>query len=366
MQFKDSLSFIKSFLKDPKKIVATAMLSGSLIVGSQKISAQSLQFINPTELNPRIYKEGHVFSSRTYGFEADTSSLKFLEQAFEYRFGQKFNKNNQYNLALEVGKNNLYINGKLVPDLTFARIYSTIYLSKILNTSLDLRLGYSKEISNFVLKDIKLLDKTKFQTALSTKDIGAGASISIDKGKITGYDGLFDLKFEKEKYSAGLRYTENIKKSKYLSLQGFAKVKQENIIFIPSVQLGLEFKDGKQIPFTNYAIRYIPNQRLEVYIHRNLSNRNKQGLYFEINYFLGKTKKRKVLDISKKKEPKIIEKSKKEKIKTEKEQEIQKIEKQKRESFFKKLFLKYSKIKYEKPSKGYPVIKKQKRPKRPR
>jgi len=367
MQFKEPVTFIKSFLKDPKKILTALAVSGSLIVGSQKISAQSLQFISPTELYPTIYKEGHVFSSKTYGFEADSSSKKFIEQAFEYRFGKKFKKDNQYNFAVEVGKNNLYLNGKLVPELTFARIYSTLYLSKLLKTPLDVRLGFSKEISNFVLKDIKPLDKTSLQSSVTSKKIGAGASIKIDQGKITSYEGILDFKFQEGVYSSGLKYTNN-RSSQFLSIQGHTQIKEGKVLFMPMVQFCFEHtKNGKMIPFGNYALYYAPNEKLELYLHRNVSNRNKAGLYIEINYLLGKTKNKKVLDIKEKdlrllrpkeevKKEKVSENNKVEKIKKEKQ-------KVKKESFLKRLFSKDFKLKRIKPSKGYPMIK---RPKRPR
>lgn len=366
MQFKDPVTFIKSFLKDPKKIISVAMISGSILVGSQKISAQSLQFIKPIELNPTIYKEGHVFSSKTYSFSADSSTNLFLEQAFEYRFGEKFKKENQYNFAIEVGRNNLYFNGKLVPDLTFARIYSTLYLSNILKTPIDIRLGYSKEISNFVLKDIKPLDKTSLQASLSTDRLGGGVSLKVDQGKIKSFDGIFDLKFE-NKYSAGLRYTENISSSRLVSIQGFAQMKEGNLLFMPMAQVGLEFtKTGKKIPFVNYALYYVPNKKLEIFLHRNVSHQEKSGFYVELNYLLGKKKEKKILDLKEKKVKVIIKKEEKVKEKPLAIENIEKsrdnLQKSKKNSFLKELFKRDQRVRTIKNPKGYPMVKKPKRP----
>jgi len=365
MQFKNPVTFIKSFLKEPNRILTAAAISGSIIVGSQKISAQSLQFIKPIELNPTIYREGHVFSSKTYGFEADSSTKKVLEQAFEYRYGQKFKKGNQYNFAVEVGKNNLYVNGKLVPDLTFARIYSTLYLSKVLKTPLDVRLGYSKEISNFTLRDVKPLDKTSFQASVAGENIASGVSLKIDKGKLIGYDGIVDVKFDKGKYSSGLRFTGNVKGSKFLSIQGHAQMKEGKVLFMPMAQIGVELtKDGRKIPFANYALYYIPNNKVEIFIHRNVSNNNKSGLYIELNYILGKTKTKRILN-NKEKEVKIIEtKPKKEKTEENKQKEriISRKQRDKAKEFIKKIFSK-DVFKSQRNKTGYPMIK---RPKRPR
>lgn len=373
MHFKDSVTFIKSFLKEPKKILTAAAISGSILVGSQKVSSQSLQFIKPIELNPTIYREGHVFSSKTYGFEADSSTTKFLEQAFEYRYGQKFKKENQYNFAVEVGRNNLYLNGKLVPDLTFARIYSTLYLSDVLKTPLDVRLGYSKEISNFTLKDVKLLDKTSFQASVSGNKLGSGVSLKIDNGKLIRYDGIVDVKFDKGSYSSGLRLTGDVKGSKFLSIQGHAQIKEGKVLFMPMAQFGMEYtRDGKRIPFLNYALYYVPNNKVEIFVHRNVSNNNKSGFYLELNYILGKSNKKKALDPKVKEVKLLTEKTKEEKVKEEKIKEEKIKEKRssekiksKRESFLKELFLRNKSIKTVKPSKGYPMISPPKR-KRPR
>ncbi|MCK9545039.1 MAG: hypothetical protein M0R03_23735, partial [Novosphingobium sp.] len=298
----------------------------------------------------------------------DSSSKKFLEQAFEYRFGKKFKAESQYNFAMEVGKNNLYLNGKLVPDLTFARIHTTLYLSKLFKTPLDVRLGYSKEISNFVLKDVRALDKTDLKASVSSKSVGVGASIKIDQGKIKSYDGILDFKFKDGMYSSGIKYTDN-RSSKFISIQGHTKVYEGKAIFMPLVQIGFEYtKNGKKIPFGNYALYYAPNQKIEIYLHRNVSNRDKAGLYIEINYLLGKTKTRKVLDVRQKEIKPVIEKKpvKDKQEKTKDKAIIEKIkktkDKAKKDGFLKNLFKRELRLDRLKKHKGYPMIKKPKRP----
>lgn len=375
MKFKDSASFLKFYLKNPEKIISAAAIAGFVVVGSQKISAQSLQFIRPTELNPAIYRDGHVFSSRTYAFEADSSSKKFLEQSFEYRFGKKFKKESQYNFALEVGRNNMYINGKLVPDLTFARIHSTIQLSKFLDTPLDIKLGYSKEVGNFSIKDIKILDKTSLSSSVESKNMGYGASIFIDKGKVIGYDGLVDVKFDQKRRSAGLRLVNNLGSSKFLSIQGHAQMSDGKVVFMPMGQLGVEItKDGKRIPFVNYALYYVPNKKVEVFVHRNISNNNKGGLYLELNYILGNNKKKKTLNLRELeiKEKRATLKDTLDRKENEKNQERLKSRKKKSsfKNFFKELLRKKPNINTLKRREGYPMIRgakplTPKRPKRP-
>ncbi|MDD3178670.1 MAG: hypothetical protein PHR26_04075 [Candidatus ainarchaeum sp.] len=303
MKFKNTKQFIISYLKNPKQILKTLLLSTSVFIGSQKVSAQQISSIKTLEFNPIIYEQGNLFSSRTFYLDPGELEKKTLTQSLEYRFGK--DKNNlKYNFALEVGKNNMFINGKLVPDKFYSQIHTVLKFSEIFKLPISLNVGFDKNLNNFKLKDINILEKSEISLALRNKkeNIGIGGSIYLENGIIKSYNGISEIKFNKNKYSAGIRVFENKNIStKFIGFYGTADLsKKGEYIFNSTLEGGrlINPKTKKSNPSINFSIYFKPKEKgkFSMYLERQTSVISKQGgVFVELNYLLKNREKTKNL-----------------------------------------------------------------------
>ena len=119
MKFKDAKQFMVSFLKSPKKILQAITLGASIFIGSNKLSAQQITTIKTLDRNLLIYDPEKIISSKTYFLTPGANEDTFIREGLEYRTGREFSKG-QYNYALEVGRNNLFVIVKIVPDKLYS------------------------------------------------------------------------------------------------------------------------------------------------------------------------------------------------------------------------------------------------------
>ncbi len=197
INFKDKISFIKSFLQDPRKVTATAVALGTISVGSSKLSGQELSGIRDKSITPIVEGAGHSIHSNTFLIQnIDKSSLDFLMSNFEYRYGRDISNklfSGTYNVGVEVGSNNYIIDNKPVSKKAYEQIYLAMNLSKVLNTPIDLRLGYNQKLNSFVLSDVVL------QATASTKNTSTGISLTFPDGKkLSQYDIIQEFKLSKK------------------------------------------------------------------------------------------------------------------------------------------------------------------------
>jgi len=258
INFKDKVSFIKSFLKDPKKVTATAVALGSISVGSSKLSAQELSGIRDKSITPIIEAAGHSVHSNTFIIQnMDKNSLDFLMSNFEYRYGKDVSNKlfqGTYNVGVELGSNNFIIDNKPISKKAYEQIYLAMNLSKVLNIPIDLRLGYNQKLNSFVLSDIVL------QATASTKKTSTGVSLTFPDGKkLSQYDIIQEFKLSK-KLTGSLRVinqTNSKLKNAYFGLQGYMDLSKKDKIFVPYI--GVFGQKGKKVPDVNVGFFLKPN-----------------------------------------------------------------------------------------------------------
>jgi len=258
INFKDKTSFIKSFLKDPRKVTATAVALGTISVGASKLSGQELSGIRDKSITPIVEGAGHSVHSNTFLIQnVEKNSLDFLMKSFEYRYGKDVATklfSGTYNIGLEVGSNNFMIGNKPFSKKAYEQILLSLNLSKVLNTPIDLRLGYNQKLNSFVLSDITL------QATASTKKTATGVSLTFPDGKkLSQYDLIQELKLSK-KLTGSLRVINqsNAKlKNAYFGLQGSLDLSKKEKIFVP--YFGVYGQKGKKAPDVNVGFFFKPN-----------------------------------------------------------------------------------------------------------
>lgn len=309
MKFKDSKQFIVSFLKNPKKILQAITIGTSIFIGSNKLSAQQITTIKTLDRNLLIYEPEKIISSKTYVLNPGVNEDKFIREGIEYRTGKKLSKG-QYNYALEIGRNNLFVNGKLVPDKLYSQIHTTLRLSEILNSPITLDLGYSKSINNFKLKGLNLLNEAEFLATVKNKkdNLGVSGSLYIEDGKIKKYNGITGFKFDHNLYSAGIRVYGNSKtKTNFYGVFGTADIGEKGTVFKTSLELGYlsNPESHKKYPSVNFSLFLKPkNGDFKIYFERQTSLMSGQGgVLVELNYLI-KEREKKLKSLNKNKFPK--------------------------------------------------------------
>ncbi len=126
MKFKDTAQFIKYFLKNPKLIASSAVISTGLFVGQKKLTAQELSGIRDKSIIPIVKGVGHSVHSTNFIIQNfDKSSMDFLMKSFEYRYGKDVSNklfSGTYNIGVKVGTNNFMIKNKPISDKLYEQI----------------------------------------------------------------------------------------------------------------------------------------------------------------------------------------------------------------------------------------------------
>jgi hypothetical protein len=258
MKFNSKLDFLKSFLKNPQKMASVIGAAAVITVGANKLSAQELSGIRDKSITPIVERAGHTLHSNTFVIQNfDKSSLDFLMKNFEYRYGKDVTNKlfkGTYNIGVEVGTNNFIIGNKPVSKKAYEQIILAMNISKVLNTPVDIRLGYNQRLNSFTISDIVL------QGSVGTKKTATGISLTFPDGKkLSQYDVIQELKLSK-KVTGSLRVinTTNSKlKNAYFGLQGYMDLSRKDKIFVPYV--GVFGQKGKKAPDLNLGFFLKPN-----------------------------------------------------------------------------------------------------------
>jgi hypothetical protein len=290
MKFKNKLEFITNFIKNPKKMSSLLLTGASIFIGVNKLSGQELSGIRDKSITPIVEGSGHSLHSNTFLIEnLDKSSLDFLMSSFEYRYGSEVaNKlfSGTYNLGVEIGSNNFIINNKPVTKKAYEQILLAMNLSKVLNTPVNIRLGYNQKLNSFVLSDITL------QATASTKKTATGVSLTFPDGKrLSQYDLIQELKISK-KVTASLRVINqtNFKlKNAYFGLQGYMDLSKKNKIFVPYI--GVFGQKGKKSPDFNIGFFLKPNAngKFSMYTEAGFTNK-KVSAFLRLSHKIGSDK----------------------------------------------------------------------------
>jgi hypothetical protein len=243
-------------LKNPKILLVTS----AIVIGGALINkTQAQQFSSYAGLTPAMEKNGIALSSVTI------SQKKILFQAFEARYGADFKNKfieGKYNLGLTFGSNTLLFDKQPVTDKLFEQVKLAANISKIFGKKISLKIGFDKTLNNYKLKGFNLIEASKgskVQASLANKKLIGAVSLSFDKGKLTKYSGVGEVKFgvdKKRSFSAALGFSSarNAKlKDMYWQIRGTYNIKGDKSLFMPGVGIGYE--KGKK--YLNFDLIFI-------------------------------------------------------------------------------------------------------------
>jgi hypothetical protein len=296
INFPNKLSLIKFIATHPKEASFIAVGALMITVGGQQLKAQELLGLKPFLLNPVTNANGLSVHNRTYSF--DNLNTPFEQNALwstmEARYGGNIGgkldskdmttRNTRYNIGVEVGSNNLQINKKLVSDKLYEQIHMVLVLSKVFNTPLNVKLGYSQKFNEWKFQDMT------FAANVNAGKSTTGGSIVIKDGKIINYDGLQEVKFGNI-YSATFRMRGNPSKTildSYFQLIGCVELnKNKSFKFTPYVGISSTKDRIKKFDLDyNFSVIFKPKGKFSAYAEVGFNKSGKWTWLSKLSYQL--------------------------------------------------------------------------------